>query len=175
LPACCPLSERNDNGEQYLNQQEMPNLIAYEVTDASVQIRRIRLRRCHMASKDLFKSISNCVNELFENPPGAENSFSAVAKLLIMAVVRGTTAPVPLARETGYPLGFVLAIAWNMRLNGRWTHSGYDASVWLPSDGKINVTNFLDDVSAAAGELWFLEAAEDSTVPTSELYCQAAL
>jgi hypothetical protein len=99
-----------------------------------------------------------------------EHSYNAIAKLLLMAAISNTTSPTLLAQQTGYALPFVLGVAWNMRVNRRWTEEGYDFAKWLTPSGEYDEREFWDDVSAAAGELWFPSANMDETVDTIKIY-----
>jgi hypothetical protein len=117
----------------------------------------------------LFEWVTTFVDHQFgyEDP---EHVLNAIAKLLLMAAVTGTTSPTSLAKQTGYAFPFVLAVAWNMRVNRRWTEGGYDFSSWLKPSGEYDEHEFLDDVAAAAAELWFFDEAANQTVNTCKIY-----
>jgi hypothetical protein len=97
-----------------------------------------------------------------------EHSYNAIAKLLLAAAI--SNSPTLLAQQTGYAISFVLAVAWNMRVNRRWTEEGYDFPKWLTPSGEYDGREFWDDVSAAAGELWFPGVKMDETVDTIKIY-----
>ena len=102
-----------------------------------------------------------------------DSTCTASAKLLLFAAVEGTIDPIRLVSQTGYPIEFILAIAWNMRNNKLWTPDGYDSSRWLSPTGELNETEFWDDVGAGLGTLWF-EGAESLTgVPAGQVYSSA--
>jgi hypothetical protein len=123
--------------------------------------------RSHRMTTKIFEWVRRFVEQRYPDDPGPEHVFSAIAKVLLTAAVAQTTSPMALVKETGYPLGFVLAIAWNMTVSGRWTEDRYDL---LKTSGELIDRDFWDDVSAAAGEFWYPQAATDRTVVTSSLF-----
>ena len=98
---------------------------------------------------------------------------TALAKLLLFTAVEGTTDPIRLASRTGYPIEFILAVAWNMRNNQLWTPDGYNSSRWLFPTGVLDETEFWDDVDASLGTLWFEGAESPISVPAEEMYWRA--
>ncbi|HKW18321.1 MAG TPA: hypothetical protein VJO35_12515 [Terriglobales bacterium] len=91
------------------------------------------------------------------------NSWDAIAILLLSAAVIGTTAPCMLARFTGYDLGFICAVAWNMRNNGLWTATQYKMT-WSPDVGVCDLSSFWDEVSVGSGSLWCEDAESKLSV-----------
>ena len=119
---------------------------------------------------NLFEWVTTFVDHQLFGHEDPKHVLSAIAKLLLMAVVTGTTSPTSLAKQTGYDLPFVLAVAWNMRVNHIWTENGYDFSRWLKPSGEYDEHEFLDDILAAEGDLWFFDEAMDQTVETGKIY-----
>jgi hypothetical protein len=122
---------------------------------------------------NLFEWVRSFADQHFVNEDDCEDRelpHNAIAKLLLMAAISNTTSPTLLAQQTGYGLSFVLGVAWNMRVNRRWTEEGYDFSQWLTLSAEYDEREFWEDVSAAAGELWFPGAKMDETVDTIKIY-----
>jgi hypothetical protein len=71
---------------------------------------------------DGLQSRADVIQYLGDTSPGwsygPDNAWDAVAVLLFSAALLGTTHPPTLVTFTGYDLGFVCAVAWNMRNNG---------------------------------------------------------
>jgi hypothetical protein len=93
--------------------------------------------------------------------------------LLLFSAVEGTIDPIRLASRTGYPIEFILAIAWNMRNNKLWTPDGYNFSRWLSPSGGLNEKEFWDDIDASLGTLWFDGAESPASIPADEVYWRA--
>ena len=121
-----------------------------------------------------FKWAANFIDERYpDDIEYPDSACTASAKLLLFAAVEGTTDPIRLASRTGYPIEFILAVAWNMRNNKLWTPDGYNSSRWLSPAGVLDETEFWDDVDASLGTLWFQGAESPTSVPADEVYWRA--
>jgi hypothetical protein len=118
-----------------------------------------------------FKWASDFIDKRYpddiEHP---DSTCTASAKLLLFAAVEGTIDPTRLASHTGFPIEFILAIAWNMRNNKLWTADGYHSSRWLPPTGELDESEFWDDVAAGLGILWYDGAESLTSVAADKLY-----
>jgi hypothetical protein len=121
-----------------------------------------------------FKWAANFIDERYpDDLQHPDSACTASAKLLLFAAVEGTIDPIRLASRTGYPIEFILAVAWNMRNNKLWTHDGYNSSRWLSPTGVLDETEFWDDVDASLGTVWFQGAESSTSVPANEVYWRA--
>ena len=102
---------------------------------------------------------------------GSSNAWDAAAVLLFSAVVIGNTAPTLLAKFTGYDLGFICAVAWNMRNNGLWTAEQYKPT-WSLESGVDDSSRFWDEVSVGCGSLWFEGAESKHSVEADMMEAQ---
>lgn len=75
----------------------------------------------------------------------------AIAKVLISAALLNTCSPNTLARFTGYDMGFIVAVVWNLREDRRCNGGQYDFGKWLTSEGEVREDEFWDDIDIAAG------------------------
>ncbi len=125
-----------------------------------------------MATNWSFKWVDEFIHKRFPDEDGPDSVWGAMAKLLLSAAVVGTTDPMKLARFTGYPVEFVLAIVGNMRNNKRWIPDGYDASRWWPLSGELHDNEFTEDMEASLGSLWYPGAESDQSVDVIQVYCR---
>jgi len=116
------------------------------------------------------QSVADVVRQLQESSPGwlydpsAENGWDATAILLFSAAVLGTTDPWTLARFTGYGVGFVCAVAWNMRNNRLWTATRYLPKRWSLEGGIDDRSPFWEEVSVGCGSQWEPGAESEESV-----------
>lgn len=117
-----------------------------------------------------IQSRADVIRHLMESSPGwlyessAENTWDATAILLFSAAVLGTTDPNILAKFTGYNMGFVCAVAWNMRNNGLWTATRYMPKDWSPETGVDDHSPFWEEVRVGYGWLWYEGAESEQSV-----------
>jgi hypothetical protein len=115
-------------------------------------------------------SLADVIRHLQETSPGwlydpsGGNGWDATAILLFSAAVLGTTDPEILARFTGYDVGFVCAVAWNMRNNGLWTATQYLPKRWSLETGIDDRSPFWEEVSVGCGSQWEQGAESKSSV-----------
>jgi hypothetical protein len=114
------------------------------------------------------KTLGYLANTLLESSTSWEhpvtNSWDAVAILLFSAAVLDTTDPSILATFTGYDLGFICAVAWNMRNNNLWTATEYKPQDWSKAEGIDDFSSFWEEVSVGCGDLWFQGAENQISV-----------
>jgi hypothetical protein len=105
-----------------------------------------------------IRSLSDVVRFMQESWPDwiyePENTWNATAVLLISAAVLETTYPVTLAQFTGYDIGFVCGVAWNMMNNGVWTCIQYKPKHWSVRYGIGLGSPFGDEVGMGMGDTW---------------------
>ena len=99
--------------------------------------------------------------------PSPGNIYDATAVVLFSAAVLGTTIPAILAKFTGYNIGFICAVAWNMLNNKLWTVTQCCTQNWSLESGIDDYGVFWEEVSAGTGDLWFRDAESNFAVSTA--------
>jgi len=98
----------------------------------------------------------------------AECPWSAISVVLFSAALIETTNPTSLAKFTGYDLGFVCAVAWNMRNNRLWTATEYVSKKWKIGE-PLSGDAFWEEVSIGAGTLFFEGAEVYQSIQVDEM------
>jgi len=115
-----------------------------------------------------IRTRADVVRYLTESSPewdhDVTNSWDAVAILLFSAAMLRTTVPSILAKFTGYDLGFICAVAWNMRNNHLWTATQYKPQNWSLEERIDDSSDFWEEVDAGCGTLWFGGAESELSV-----------
>lgn len=89
---------------------------------------------------------------------GRDSSYFAAMVVVLSAAIMNNAGVQFLQEFTGYRKEFIEAIANNMVNNGLWVNDVCVEASWLRK-GFIQEPHFVDQVSAAMGELWFSEEA----------------
>jgi hypothetical protein len=105
---------------------------------------------------------------------GHEHPLTAIAVVLLSAVVLGTTDVNKLVEFTKYSARFVGAIALNMENSGLWQDGKYHSSTWsshsvLPINENEDAC-FWDHILIAEGSQWAADAKTDSGLDSSMIF-----
>lgn len=100
---------------------------------------------------------------------GSEHPMTAAGTVLLAAGIFGIIDEDELARFTGYPRPFVVAILFNLRGSRLLRDGSYDCSEWLSSGGAIDGEAFWNHVEGACG-LFLLPDVDFPALDPCQIY-----